>query len=163
MNLIDAGNAGKVYTLPVGQNVDTVASGTNRLFEYTSAHLIATENGTVIEVDKDGNGTVDLTFTLNEGETYFLNGGLHAGGRIVASKGIGVYLIAGDVGSVYENRWFSLVPDEQWASSYYAPVGTTLTADPSYVVLYNPNPAPITVSYETGSGSGTISVPATGA
>ena len=42
VNLIDVANSGLVYTLPVGQNVETVATGTNKLFEYTSAHIIAT-------------------------------------------------------------------------------------------------------------------------
>ena len=153
--VIDAGNAGKVYTLPVGQNVETVATGSNKLFEYTSAHIIATQNGTNITVDKDGNGTTDLTFTLNEGETYLVNGGLNAGGKITADKGIGVYLIAGDVDSAYENRWFALTPDEQWSSSYYAPVSTTLAADPAYVVLYNPNASAITVNWDTATGAQT--------
>ena len=158
INVIDAGNAGKVYTLPVGQNVETVATGTNKLFEYTSAHIIATQNGTVVTVDKNGNGVADvgdLSFTLNEGETYFVNGGLNAGAKITATKGIGVYLIAGDVASAYENRWFALTPDEQWASSYFAPVGTTLAADPAYVLLYNPNASAITVKWDTQTGAGT--------
>ncbi|NTV13678.1 MAG: hypothetical protein HGA96_07095, partial [Desulfobulbaceae bacterium] len=162
VNVIDAGNAGTVYTLPIGQNVDTVATGTNRLFEYTSAHIIATQDGTTVNVDKDGNGTTDLTFTLNQGETYLVNGGLNASAKITATKGIGVYLIAGDVGSAYENRWFALTPNEQWASSYFAPVSTTLTADPAYVVLYNPNASAIDVHYETATASGTITVPASG-
>ena len=68
---------------------------------------------------------------------------------------MGVYLIAGDVGSTYENRWFALTPDEQWATSYFAPVSTTLTANPSYVLLYNPTGA--NIYYETATGSGMIS------
>jgi len=158
VSVIDAGNAGKTYTLPIGQNVETVATATNKLFEYTSAHIIATQNGTTVSIDKDGNGTTDLTVMLNEGETYMVNGGLNAGGKITADKGIGVYLIAGDVASAYENRWFSLTPDEQWSSSYYAPVGTTLAADPAYVILYNPGASAITVKYDTATQSGTINV-----
>ncbi|MDH4377451.1 MAG: Calx-beta domain-containing protein [Ramlibacter sp.] len=154
VNVIDSGNAGKTYTLPVGQNVQTVATGTDKLFEYTSAHIIATQNNTTVTVDKDGNGTVDLTITLNEGQSYLVSGGLNAGAKITADKGVGVYLIAGDVGSTYENRWFALTPDEQWASSYYAPVGTTLAANPAYVLIYNPNGA--NIRYETATGTGTI-------
>ncbi|MFZ4525669.1 MAG: hypothetical protein ACOYOE_09000 [Chlorobium sp.] len=161
VSVIDAGNAGKTYTLPIGQNVETVATGTNKLFEYTSAHIIATRNGTTVSIDKDGNGTTDLTVTLNEGETCMVNGGLNAGGKITADKGIGVYLIAGDVASAYENRWFSLTPDEQWSSSFYAPVGTTLSADPAYVILYNPGVSAITVKYDMATQTGlSISVAA---
>ena len=154
VNLIDVANSGLVYTLPVGQNVETVATGTNKLFEYTSAHIIATQNNTSVSIDKDGNGTVDLTVTLQEGQSYFVNGGLNAGARITADKGVGVYLIAGDVGSAYENRWFALTPDVQWSSSYFAPVSTSLAADPAYVILYNPTGA--TIHYETASGFGDI-------
>ncbi|WP_201493700.1 beta strand repeat-containing protein, partial [Rubrivivax sp. A210] len=152
--VVDTGNAGKVYTLPIGQNVDTAATGTNRMFEYTSAHIIATVDGTTVTIDKEGDGTIDATVTLNEGQTTMVNGGLLAGGRISADKGIGVYLIAGDVGAAYENRWFALTADEQWASSYYAPVGTTLAADPATVVLYNPGASAITVYYDTATTTG---------
>ncbi|WP_300557384.1 Ig-like domain-containing protein [Limnohabitans sp. Rim8] len=154
VNVIDSGNAGKVYTLPVGQNIETVAVGTNKLFEYTSAHIMATQDNTVVNIDKDGNGSTDITVILNEGQSYFVNGGLNAGAKVTADKGVGVYLIAGDVASSYENRWFALTADEQWASSYYAPVGTTLTANPAYVVIYNPEGA--NIQYETAFGSGTI-------
>ncbi len=85
-----------------------------------------------------------------------VNGGLNAGGKITADKGIGVYLIAGDVASAYENRWFSLTPDEQWSSSYYAPVGTTLAADPAYVIFFNPGVSAITVKYDTATQTGLI-------
>ena len=154
VNVIDSGNAGKVYTLPVGQNIETVAVGTHKLFEYTSAHIIATQDNTVVNIDKDGNGSTDITVILNEGQSYFVNGGLNAGAKVTADKGVGVYLIAGDVASSYENRWFALTADEQWASSYYAPVGTTLTANPAYVLIYNPEGA--NIQYETAFGSGTI-------
>jgi uncharacterized repeat protein (TIGR01451 family) len=159
VNVIDSGNAGKVYTLPVGQNIETVAVGTNKLFEYTSAHIIATQDNTTVQIDRDANGSPDITVILNEGQSYFVNGGLNAGAKVTADKGVGVYLIAGDVGSAYENRWFALTADEQWASSYFAPVGTTLTANPAYVVIYNPEGA--NIQYETAFGSGTIS-PTTG-
>ncbi|MDD2727968.1 Ig-like domain-containing protein, partial [Malikia sp.] len=155
--VIDSANAGKSYTLPIGQNVETVATGTNKLFEYTSAHIIATQNGTTVTIDRDGNAatTTDITsVTLNEGQTYLVNGGLNAGAKITADKGIGVYLIAGDVGSAYENRWFALTPDEQWSGSYYAPVSTTLAADPAYVILYNPGSSAITVKYDTATQTG---------
>lgn len=157
VNVIDAGNAGTAYTLPVGQNVETVATGTNKLFEYTSAHIIATQNGTTVSIDRDGNAATPgdiTTVTLNEGQSYLVNGGLNAGAKITANKAIGVYLIAGDLGSTYENRWFALTPDEQWASSYYAPVSTTLAANPAYVVIYNPDGA--NIKYETATGTGTI-------
>lgn len=163
VSAIDAANAGKDYVLPIGQNVITAAtdSPTNRLFEYTSAHIIAMMDGTTVNIDKDGNGTIDQTVSLNQGQTYMVNGGIMAGARITADKGIGVYAIAGDVASAYENRWFAITPREQWSSSYYAPVGTTLAADPTHVFLYNPDPLnPITVYYDTRTGTSSVTVPA---
>ncbi len=164
VNLIDVGNQGKIYTIPVGQNVITASpdSTTNRLFEYTSVHIIASENATTVNIDKDGNGTTDLTVTLNQGETYLVNGGVNAGAKISSDKPVGVYVIAGDVGSTYENRWFAIPATEQWSNSYYAPVGTTLASDPSHVFLYNPSTtSSITVTYDTQTVKGsTISVPA---
>lgn len=156
VSVIDTGNAGTDYVVPIGQDVETVATGTNKLFEYTSLHIIATQDGTTVNIDTNGDGTFELTnIALNQGETYFVNGGVMAGAHITANKGIGVYSVAGDVGSAYENRWFALTPTEQWSSSYYAPVSTTLTADPSYVVLYNPNATAIDVYYDTATTSGT--------
>ncbi len=160
VSLIDTGNAGKDFVIPFGQNVDTVATGTNRLFEYTSLHIIASADATTINIDKEGNGSFETTIMLNQGQTYLVNGGVLAGARITSDKGIGVYAIAGDVGSAYENRWFSVTPREQWANSYYAPVGTTLAADPAYVILYNPNATAIDVYYDTATTTGKITVPA---
>ena len=156
VSVIDSGNAGTDYIVPIGQDVDTVATGTNRLFEYTSLHIIANQDGTTINIDANADGVFELTnISLSQGQTYFVNGGVMAGAHITSNKGIGVYSVAGDVGSAYENRWFALTPTEQWASSYYAPVSTTLAADPSYVILYNPNGSAIDVYYDTATTTGT--------
>ena len=162
VSVIDSGNAGKNYVIPIGENVDTVATGTNRLFEYTSLHIIATEDNTVVNLDLAGDGTFETTITLaHQGDTYFVNGGVKAGAHITSDKGIGVYVVAGDVGSAYENRWFAITPREQWSSSYYAPVSTTLAADPSCVIVYNPNTTAIDVYYDTATSTGNkITVPA---
>ncbi|MFI3121511.1 MAG: hypothetical protein QX203_16175, partial [Methylococcaceae bacterium] len=97
----------------------------------------------------------DVTVTLNQGETYLVNGGVMAGAKISATKGIGVYSIAGDVGSTYENRWFAIAPSDQWTNSYYAPVGTTLSTDPAYVFVYNPSTtSSIRVYYDTQTTTG---------
>ena len=157
VSTIDAGNAGKTFVLPIGQNTVTAATdvATSRLFEYTSVEIMATVDNTTITVDKDGNGTVDMTVTLNEGQTTMINGGIFAGAKITADKGISVNAIAGDVGSAYDNRWFTITPYEQWSNSYYAPVGTTLAADPAYVFLYNPDSTnAITVYYDNSTSTG---------
>jgi hypothetical protein len=158
VNVIDSSNAGKNYIIPIGgTNLAYAGTGINansQLFEYTSAHIIATADNTVVSIDKTGDGVIDATVTLNQGQTYLVNGGITAGGTITATKGIGVYLIAGDVGSAYESRWFALNPKEQWASSYYAPVATVLDIESAHVFLYNPDASAITVTYDSLNASG---------
>lgn len=177
VNVYDTGNAGTYFVIPMGENVVTNTAAptdtANRLFEYTSLHILATENNTTIVIDKDGSSTTttdQISVTLNKGETYLVNGGVLAGATVTATDSLGtgatkaieVYAIAGDVSSTYENRWFAITPKAQWASSYYAPVSTTLAADPTYVFIYNPDPTnSITVNYDTQSTTGqTIVVPA---
>ncbi len=155
VNLIDVGNAGKTYVLPIGENVSSLAGSNATLFEYTSIHVMAFENGTTVQIDKDGNGSIDQTLTLNQGEAALVDAGaINAGARVTADKGIGVYVIAGDVGQS-ENRWFGISPLEQWATSYYAPVATVEAVNaPAHVFLHNANASAITVFYDTKSSTG---------
>ena len=172
VNVIDANTAGTNFFAPVGQNTVTasVDSAANRLFEYASLHIIAYENNTRLRIDKDSNGTYETSVVLNRGETYTVAGALQ-GAQVVsddslgttARKPIGVYMITGDVGSSYENRWFSLPAVGQWDSTYYAPVGTTSQSDPAAVFLYNPDTSPVTVFYDTRTTRATsVTVPAKG-
>ncbi|MFI3196362.1 MAG: DUF4347 domain-containing protein, partial [Methylococcaceae bacterium] len=96
VNVIDSGNAGKNYIIPIGgTNAAYAGAGitaNSQLFEYTSAHIIATQDNTVVSIYKTGDSIIDATVTLNQGQTYLVNGGITAGGTITATKGIGVYL-----------------------------------------------------------------------
>ncbi len=166
IEVYDAGNLGTTYEIPVGVNTVTNNANpgdtANRLFEYTSLHILATQNNTRLLIDKNGDGTTDITITLNEGQTYLVNGGVSQGATVVAQdatggtakKPISVNMITGDIGSSYENRWFALSAKDQWSSSYYAPVATVTTANPAYVFLYNPNATAITVKYDTQGNLG---------
>lgn len=148
---------GTSFKVPVGSNTTT-----QQQFEYSSLHIIASQDGTVVQVDKDGNGSIDVTRTLNLGDSMFVNGGILAGATVAASKPVEVHELTGDIGSSYESRTFAIRPTAQWASSYFAPVGTTLSSEVHNIYLYNPGASAITVSYETTTGSGTFSVPANG-
>jgi hypothetical protein len=172
VNVIDTTAAGTSFRAPVGQNTVTAAtdSPSNRLFEYSSLHIVAYANNTRVRIDKDANGVFETTVTLNRGETYTVAGALQ-GAQVVAEdslgtgarKPIGVYMITGDVGSSFENRWFSLPASGQWDSTYYAPVGSTRSTDPASVFLYNPNASAITVLYDTRTTRGlSVTVPANG-
>ncbi|BAQ66780.1 cadherin-like domain-containing protein [Geminocystis sp. NIES-3709] len=169
VNVFDIENSGSTYTIPIGQNTITNIANpndtANRLFEYTSLHIVASANNTRVKIDKDGNGTVDLTVTLNQGDTYLVSGGVLQGATVTAEDALGtttkkpimVYSIAGDVGSAYENRWLAISPKEQWSNSYFAPVSTTLAADPTHVFLYNPSTtSSIRVYYDTQTTIGSF-------
>jgi len=147
---------GIAFKIPVGTTTDSTA----QLFEYSSLHIIASQDNTTVQVDTDGNGTVDVTKVLNLGDSMFVNGGVKAGATVTATKPVQVQELTGDIGSTYESRTFAIRPTSLWGASYYAPVGTTLASETHNVFLYNPNPAAITVTYETTSGTGTFSVPA---
>lgn len=162
VNVFDTGTAGSTYVIPVGTN--TVAAGGTfttvanpTLFESSTVHIMAFEDGTVVNIDKDANGTFETVVTLNQGGTYVATG-VVAGAKIntVGGKNVGVYMINGDIAPPgYENRWFSIAPREDWSDDYYSPVGTTSTTlQPGYAFLYNPNATAITVNVETLNTSG---------
>jgi uncharacterized repeat protein (TIGR01451 family) len=144
------------YIVPVGQDV-TAAS----MFEYVGLMVMARENGTSVTVDV--NGPVSggaTTFTLNQGESYLVNGGILKGATVTATKPVQTQLITGDIGARYETDWFTLYPTDQWTGTYYSPVGTASDGDPAYGFFYNSNASPITINVRTCLGTGSFSVPA---
>jgi uncharacterized repeat protein (TIGR01451 family) len=157
VEVFDTSKWGLLFELPAGQD-----SPGGNTFEYTGFAVMASEDGTALEIDSDGNGSIDITWTLDQGESYLVDGGVMLGATITASKPVQVDVITGDVGATYASRWFTLVPFEQWTDSYYNPVGTVVADDPSTTVIYNPNTAVITVTYESLTGTGTFDVPAGG-
>ena len=62
----------------------------------------------------------------------------------------------------YEARWFTIPPLAAWTSEYYSPVGTAADGDQTYIWLYNPGAAAITVDYQTLVGTGSLNVSARG-
>ncbi|MEO7341249.1 MAG: SdrD B-like domain-containing protein [Luteolibacter sp.] len=153
----DTRRYGTSYKIPIG-----ITTGSVQNFEYSSLHIIAAQDNTSVQVDVDGNGTVDQTKVINLGESMLVNGGVMAGATVTSTKPVQVHELTGDVGSTYESRTFAIRPTSLWGSSYFSPVGTTLSTEVHTVFLYNPNPSPITVSYETTTGNGTINVAANG-
>ncbi|MBN1874131.1 MAG: DUF11 domain-containing protein [Anaerolineae bacterium] len=146
---------GLEFKIPVGQNVSADA-----MFEYTGLMVTASQNGTQVQIDRDGNGSTDITQTLNEGEVYFVDGSVNANAHVMADKPIIVNVLTGDVGARYETRWFTIYPLEQWSNSTYSPFWTTSTSAPAHVFLYNPNAAAITIHYETLGGTGSFDIAA---
>lgn len=146
---------GTEFKIPIGQNISS-----SSIFEYVGLLVMASEDGTLIQIDSDGNGIVDTTQTLSQGQSYQLNGGVKSGATVKASKAVQVNLLTGDIGSTYESRWFTIPPLEQWGASYYTPVSTTNANYPANVWLFNGNTSAITIDYETKAGTGSFSVAA---
>lgn len=158
IEVVPINNWGLDYVAPIGQNAANAAF--NQMYEYVSMFIMASTDATNVQIDKDGNGTFETTVTLNRGQNYFADGGVLVGARVLANKPVEVSLVTGDVGSLYESRWYSLYPRTSWGSAYYTPVGTTQVDDPSMVFLYNPATSAIQVVIESAAGTQTVTVPA---
>jgi len=146
VEVYDTNNWGTNFEVPVGEDIIT-----NGLFEYTSLLIMAAEDDTVVNIDADNNGTTETTVTLDEGESHHVDGGVHVGATVVASKPVQVDMLTGDICATFESRWFTLFPVDQWSGSYYNPVGTP-SDNATTVFLYNPGPNSITIEQETVGG-----------
>ena len=126
-------------------------------FEYTGMYAMARVDGTEVTI-KDNMGNSVLSETLQEGESVTAR--VKVGYTLSATEPVQVDMLAGDVGSSYEMRWYSLLPTNKWSSQYLAPVGDSIGN--TTCVIYNPSASEITVNYQFGkSGSqGFFSVPA---
>ena len=98
--------------------------------------------------------------TLDEGESYYVDGGVNAGATVTSDEPVLVELMTGDDASQIEGRWFELLPTAFWADIYITPVGTS-GGLPTDVLLYNPNDSSIDVDItDNGGAAGTITIPA---
>lgn len=153
---------GTAFTVPIGINTANKGSSV----DIASLSVMAKEANTIIQIDRDANGSVDITDTLNEGETYYVDsrqGGttinVNQGATINSNKAVMVYLLTGRYNTVpYQGRTYSLNPNNQLSSCYYMP------AVPNLAVrnfLYNPTGSAISVTRTTAGGAtSTISVAA---
>ena len=151
---------GTSFVMPVGEDVIYPTPLTSSMFEKVSLFVQAAENGTQVQIDLNGDSTVDSTVTLNRGEVHFTASGVQKGATVTTSKPVQVHLMTGDVGANYESRWFAIPPQNQWGIRYYSAVGTASNGHEAYAFLYNPNANAITINYNTRTGSGSFSIPA---
>ncbi|GJM08649.1 MAG: hypothetical protein DHS20C11_09250 [Lysobacteraceae bacterium] len=163
---------GTSFEAPVGEDISS-----HQMFQYTAASIISSADGTTVTIDRDGNGSTDITQVLARGESMVVQdittagNGILTGATINATNPIQVYLLTGDRGTTYAGRWYSLVPSSDWSTEYYSPAGSS-DPDPSdtdqatFIIAYNPNGSAITVNHQTRQGgmivNGNFSVPAGG-
>ena len=120
---------GTQFYAPVGDNANL-----NGMFEYSVVSIIAATDGTLVDIDKDGNGIYETTgVALSQGGTSISSTttrtGWHRGGRVRSNAGhpIQVNLMTANTCAGYESRTYPLLPYDQWDSSYYLPVSTITT------------------------------------
>lgn len=145
-----------LYTFPVGQNTNGGGVST----EIASVSIMASQNNTIIRIDKNGNGTIDIRDTLDEGETRYIdsrfNGtidSVNQGGTVRANKPVMVTYMTGDFktpGAGYEGRTYSLLPNSQFSTCYYMPA---VPQEAMRVFIYNPSSSAITVTRTTAAGA----------
>jgi uncharacterized repeat protein (TIGR01451 family) len=154
IEVTDTTKWGTNYISPVGTNT----AAASQFFEYAALSIMAGDAGTVVRVDRDANGTFELTNTLNAGQAWLVSTGILAGAQVTASKPVQVALLTGDINSSYEARWFSLTPVEDWCYCGIVPVTTTDAGDPLNIFLYNQYTHSITVDVSLVSGSTSFTV-----
>jgi len=183
-NVIDTNKFGQLFVVPFGENIATLYNPTipTTVFNYTSLFVRAAENGTVVQLDYNGDGVVDVKSpTLSEGMVWFYDGtasaagsagtagvgvnqanDIKAGAVVTSNKPVGVDLVFGGIDN-YGTRNIPLLPGNFYGSTYYSPVYTTLASAPVYAVFSNILSQPITVNWKNGLGaSGTVTIPAKG-
>jgi len=128
---------GRDFVIPVGQ--DITARLFSEAFQYTAVYVMAGTDDTMITLP---NGSI---ITLNRGESHQMRIA-NMGAKISADSDVQVHILAGDIGSTYEMRWYSLLPENKWSKEYLSPVGDS-TGQPR-VIVYNGGTTSISVNYE---------------
>ena len=157
--------AGVPYT------VQSVTNNTN--LTLTTAYTGGTAGGLAYIA---GDGT---TVTLQKGQTFLLDrisacrnhaacttnpGTLNTGAVIQGNKTLQVKYVTGLVGTTYGARGLSAFPRGFWTNSYYGPLDQPANCDNGITdyYLFNPGNAPLTVNWESETGSGSFQVAANG-
>lgn len=150
VEVLDTNSWGTYFESPIGED-----SLTNERFEQTQMYVMAGEEGAQVTIESTS-GT--KTHNLGPGESALER--VDMGATLTASSKVQVDILAGDIGSVFEMRWFSLLPIEDWSNKYLSPVGNSRAEVVAYV--YNPldGPNKLNVDYtEHTVGTKTLSVP----
>lgn len=155
----DVSKYGTRFTVPVGEDTP-FPSGATDPFEYAGASIMAAQDGTVVEIDRDGDGTPEVVETIEEGEASFAAGLLQQGATIRSSLPVQVHLLTGNRNSSFEARSYTLFPDDVLSSDYMSPAGSGLSSARTVNYLYNPSATSLPVSPTCTGCSGTITVPA---
>ncbi|MDP1816062.1 MAG: SdrD B-like domain-containing protein [Leadbetterella sp.] len=164
-NVFDLNRFGKFFVIPFGED-NTL--GSTAAFKYTGIFARASENNTVINLDYDADGTVDVSSpTLNEGEVWFYDGtsstpgtatdinnanDIKSGAIITSTNNFGVDVVFGSLDN-YGTRNIALLPGNFYGDVYYSPAHTTLSTAPVYAFFTNNLATSITIDWSSGTGA----------
>lgn len=164
-NVFDISRFGKFFVIPLGE--DNTLGGTSA-FKYTGIFVRASENGTVVNLDYDADGAVDISSpSLNQGEVWFYDGtattpgvvgninnanDIKSGAIITSSKNFGIDVVFGDI-EAFGTRNLALLPGNFYGDVYYSPAHTTLSTAPVYAFFTNNLAAPITIDWNSGNAT----------
>ena len=144
MEVLDTSSWGKEFISPVGNN--TVKAS----FDFSAFLVMAKDANTTVQLrDPLDSNKLLATHRLNEGESRLF--GTKISQSLISDKPVQVAMITGDIDSIYESRWYSLLDVAQWSTKYVTPTGETFGR--TKLVLYNPNNFTITVNMETRNRS----------
>ena len=143
---------GTQFTLPIGEDLTDAEDA--QAFEYTGGSVMSAWDNNEIRL----NGA--LVATLDEGETFFWNGGLNVGDVLTTSRTVQLQLITGDINSNFESRWYTILPDSDLSNAYVAPTSTP-NGNATLVWIYNNNSSSIDINVEqSDQASQILTVPA---
>ncbi|HOR76994.1 MAG TPA: Ig-like domain-containing protein, partial [Bacteroidales bacterium] len=174
--VLDVSRFGKLFRVGIGEDMDQPTGVT--AFRYVSLFIRAAYDSTEVFLDYDGDGIIDETKILNEGEVWFYDGTARSPGNantdvnksndikatatITATEPVGVDVLFGGIDS-YGTRNLYILPNKFYSYEYLTPVHTTLSTAPVLAYFTNNLPDTITVNWKDRfGGSGSINVPGNG-
>ncbi|QLQ05705.1 MAG: IgGFc-binding protein [Anaerolineae bacterium] len=94
---------GTSYEAPVGFNTASTIAGS--MFTYSGLSIMASQNNTTVQVDRDANGSYESSYTLNEGQAILVGGATSStatmqGTAVLSDKPVQVVLVTGEVGQL---------------------------------------------------------------
>ncbi len=154
------------YRLPVGEDLFDPPTG-YKDFHKTYVVVQAAEDGTTVEIDDPRTPGVELSATIDAGETtqYYHFG---QGTSVTSSEPVQVHVIvgrnyeeSGESPRHYEVRGFSIVPEAVWDNVYYLPVGSFPPgndSEDSDAFFYNPGSSTLSIDWQDRTGTGTFTI-----
>ena len=111
-DVIDVSRFGKSFTIGFGEDLTKLGNAHNA-FRYVGLFVRASEDNTLVELDYNGDGIIDVTKILNEGEVWLYDGtastpgdvnndvnkynDIKTGAQLIADKPVGVDIVFGGI------------------------------------------------------------------